>query len=142
MFEAAQHFFGGGTDFEAPLDCAVDLMKEQGWNKADLVFINDSECRVSEEFAEWFAMSKAGLGFTVAGVLMDQDSCGWHSASHPSATKSSKSARLAASVPLTCWWETERNAHENGCRNVNTGCSHIISLRIKGQAQNEKKSSE
>ena len=76
VFEAAQHFFGGGTDFETPLDQAVDLMKERGWSKADLVFITDGECRVSEKFAERFAQSKTAMGFTVTGVLMDQDEPG------------------------------------------------------------------
>lgn len=76
VLEAAEHFFCGGTNFETPLDQAVDLMKEQGWSKADLVFITDGECRISEKFAEWFAASKAGLGFTVTGVLMDQDEPG------------------------------------------------------------------
>lgn len=76
VFDAAQHFFNGGTDFETPLDQAVDLMKEHGWSKADLVFITDGECEISQQFAEWFTASKAALGFTVTGVLMDQDSPG------------------------------------------------------------------
>lgn len=71
VFQSAQVFLGGGTDYETPLDQAVDLMKEQGWRKADLVFITDGLCALSESFTEWFAASKSGLGFTVTGVLMD-----------------------------------------------------------------------
>lgn len=76
VLEAAQHFYGGGTDFETPLTEAMRLMREQGWGKADVVFITDGVCSISKDFADSFTSAKTAMGFTVTGVLMDQDEPG------------------------------------------------------------------
>ncbi|MEW6049059.1 MAG: VWA domain-containing protein, partial [Bacillota bacterium] len=54
LLEAVEHFFGGGTDFEAPLAQALEVMEESPFRRGDVVFITDALCRASEAFAEEF----------------------------------------------------------------------------------------
>ncbi|MGC8912841.1 MAG: VWA domain-containing protein [Thermoplasmata archaeon] len=53
IIEVATYFLGGGTDFEKPLRTAIQKI-EQGYNKADIVFITDGECDVSDGFIDEF----------------------------------------------------------------------------------------
>ena len=76
LMAAATHFFNGGTNFEAPMREAVRLMEQEGFHKADIVFITDGECRMPEEFVKALKQKQADLSFTITGVLMDQDSPG------------------------------------------------------------------
>jgi len=76
LMAAATHFWGGGTDFETPMREAVRLMEQEGFHKADIVFITDGECQMPEEFVAALGQKQAELSFTITGVLMDQDSPG------------------------------------------------------------------
>ena len=76
ILAAAEHFFGGGTDFEAPLNEALSLL-QNGFEKADAVIITDGQCRVSDEFSEKFREQKLKSRVTVTGILLDRNSdCG------------------------------------------------------------------
>ena len=76
ILRAAEQFFGGGTDFEAPLTEALRLM-EKGYENADITIITDGECRISNEFAEQFRNAMLKHKATVTGILLDKDSpCG------------------------------------------------------------------
>lgn len=76
VIRAAEQFFGGGTDFEAPLTEAMTLM-EKGYENADITIITDGECRISEEFAEQFRNAMLKYKATVTGILLDKDrACG------------------------------------------------------------------
>ncbi len=69
--DSAQHFFcGGGTDFERPLRETIRLVEEQSLRDADILFLTDGECQVSDGFAQRFRQQKQTLGFHVTGVLM------------------------------------------------------------------------
>jgi uncharacterized protein with von Willebrand factor type A (vWA) domain len=73
VFAAAEHNYdGSGTDFESPLNAVLTLI-EQGFERADAVFITDGECAVTEAFAKRFSQAKQAHGFEVTGVLMDKD---------------------------------------------------------------------
>lgn len=72
VIRAAEQFFGGGTDFEAPLTEAMTLM-EKGYENADITIITDGECRISEEFAEQFCNAMLKYKATVTGILLDKD---------------------------------------------------------------------
>ncbi len=76
LMAAAAHFFCGGTNFETPMREAVRLMEQEGFHKADVVFITDGECRMPEDFVASLKQKQAELSFTVTGVLMDQDDPG------------------------------------------------------------------
>ena len=76
VLAAAEHFFGGGTDFESPLNEALRLLTS-GFESADVVIITDGECEVSDEFAKRFTEEKLKSRLTVAGILLStDDDCG------------------------------------------------------------------
>lgn len=70
--EAAQTFLGGGTNFDTPMWQAVSLIERQGFEHADIVFITDGECCISEKFLEKLRTAQAEHRFTITGILLDQ----------------------------------------------------------------------
>ena len=76
VMKAAEQFFGGGTNFEAPLKEALRLM-ENGYENADITIITDGECSLSEIFTEEFHKKTAACKATVTGILLDKGgTCG------------------------------------------------------------------
>lgn len=69
---AAETFLGGGTNFQMPLDEALRLMEENGFENADVVFITDGECALSDEYAALLGAEQVSRRFTVTGVLLDK----------------------------------------------------------------------
>ena len=68
---AAERFLGGGTDFKPPMREAVSLMENEGFERADLVFITDGECVLPDDFVEQLREKQTELGFSVTGILLD-----------------------------------------------------------------------
>ena len=73
---AAETFLDGGTDFHTPLNEALRLIQEDGFENADIVFITDGECDLSENYIEELRTAQAERHFTVTGVLLDQEDSG------------------------------------------------------------------
>lgn len=71
VLKTAEHFWGGGTNFEAPFTEALTLM-EQGYENADITIITDGECAMSEKFCEQLRSKLQGYGATVTGILLDK----------------------------------------------------------------------
>jgi uncharacterized protein with von Willebrand factor type A (vWA) domain len=71
VLDLAEYFPGGGTDFQTPLDAALECLREARFKKGDVVFITDGECQVSSEWAEQFRKEKERLGFSLFSVLID-----------------------------------------------------------------------
>lgn len=71
VMELAEYFPGGGTDFETPLNAAVEGLRQARFKRGDVVFITDGECRVSPDWAEQFRQNKGTLGFSLFSVLID-----------------------------------------------------------------------
>lgn len=71
--EAALFFFGGGTDFEAPLGRAVELMDKSAYRRGDIVFITDGQCAVSGKFLSRFNRVRQEKEFSVYSVVVDED---------------------------------------------------------------------
>ena len=69
---AAETFLGGGTNFQTPMTMAVQLMRESGFENADIVFITDGECAMPEDYLVQLREAQLALGFTVTGVLLDR----------------------------------------------------------------------
>jgi uncharacterized protein with von Willebrand factor type A (vWA) domain len=63
--------FWGGTDFEKPLSVALDFIKKSKYNKADILFLTDGICPVSEKFMEEFNRTKKEREFKVLTVLIN-----------------------------------------------------------------------
>ena len=71
VMDLAEYFPGGGTDFEKPLDAALECLKKSRYKKGDIVFITDGECQVTPEWAEKFRKEKERLGFSLFSILID-----------------------------------------------------------------------
>jgi uncharacterized protein with von Willebrand factor type A (vWA) domain len=69
---AAETFLNGGTNFETPMTEALRLMEEQGFENADIVFITDGECALSESFTTKLRQQQAERRFKVTGILLDK----------------------------------------------------------------------
>ncbi|MGH7806055.1 MAG: VWA domain-containing protein, partial [Candidatus Binatia bacterium] len=74
--DLADYFPGGGTDFERPLDAALECLSESRFRKGDIVFVTDGEARVGEEWRERFVAEKERLDFSVYAILIDVGSSG------------------------------------------------------------------
>lgn len=68
------HFPSGGTDWQHPLDSAVQCIKgEKNYKKADIVLITDGYCDVCPEWLEQFQKQQQELGFTLYGIQIGGD---------------------------------------------------------------------
>lgn len=66
-----QQFYGGGTDFEAPLTEAIRLIQHED-HDADVIFVTDGEAAVSKQFLADFQDARERLGFKVLGVQVGE----------------------------------------------------------------------
>ena len=71
IMDLAEYFPGGGTDFQKPLDAALECLGESRFKKGDIIFITDGECQVDPEWAEQFREEKERLGFSLFSILID-----------------------------------------------------------------------
>jgi uncharacterized protein with von Willebrand factor type A (vWA) domain len=71
VFALAEYFPGGGTDFQKPLQAAVECLRKSRFRRGDVVFITDGECRVDPTWLAAFKEEKERLGFAVFSVLVD-----------------------------------------------------------------------
>ena len=69
---AAETFLGGGTNFECPIREAIHLMESDGFEKADVIFITDGECELSDVCRQELQTAQAAHHFTVTGILLDK----------------------------------------------------------------------
>lgn len=68
---AAETFLNGGTDFATPMNEALRLMAQEGFESADIVFLSDGECELPTEYGEALRTHQAERKFTVTGILLD-----------------------------------------------------------------------
>lgn len=69
--DSASFMFGGGTDFQAPLQKAADYISQSAYDKADVLFITDGHSYVSEEFLKEFKKLKKQRDFKVITVVIN-----------------------------------------------------------------------
>ena len=72
-----EDFIDGGTNFEAPLRKALDLIKDSTFKNADILFVTDGDCGVSDSFKKEFKRIKEEKEFACKGILVDMGS--WRS---------------------------------------------------------------
>ena len=71
IIDCAERFHNGGTNFEAPLNKALELIKDSTFKDADIVFITDGDCYVSDSFSRKFNQIKEDKQFKTMGVLVN-----------------------------------------------------------------------
>lgn len=71
VLEFARYFPRGGTDFEAPLSVALELLQEVELTGGDIVLVTDGESQVQSVWLDRFLAEKARLKFAVYAVLVD-----------------------------------------------------------------------
>ena len=71
IIDCAERFHSGGTSFEAPLNEALELIKDSRFKDADIVFITDGDCCVSDKFTRKFKQIKEEKQFKTMGVLVN-----------------------------------------------------------------------
>jgi uncharacterized protein with von Willebrand factor type A (vWA) domain len=71
VMDLAEYFPGGGTDFQTPLEAALECLQQSRFKRGDIVFITDGECQVSTEWAKHFRSEKDRLGFSLFSILID-----------------------------------------------------------------------
>lgn len=80
VVEMVSKSFNGGTDFQAPLDAAVDILTDQHESaqirEGDIVFITDDDCAVGDEWLAQYRERKAKLGFRVWGIAVPKPHAG------------------------------------------------------------------
>jgi uncharacterized protein with von Willebrand factor type A (vWA) domain len=67
----AEYFPGGGTDFQKPLEAALECLRQSRFRRGDIVFITDGECRIDRTWLLDFQRIKDTLGFSLFSVLID-----------------------------------------------------------------------
>ncbi len=68
---AAETFLDGGTDYETPLQEAMGLILDKGFENADIVFITDGACALSQDFQAHLQEVQTAHKFIVTGILLD-----------------------------------------------------------------------
>lgn len=71
IIKCAETFHGGGTNFEHPLREAMKLIEDSTFKEADVVFITDGDCYVSDDFCRKFNRTKEEKEFRTLGVLVN-----------------------------------------------------------------------
>jgi uncharacterized protein with von Willebrand factor type A (vWA) domain len=75
--EVFSGFLGGGTSFEEPLKTALNVIQgHKTYKRADVIFITDGECVVSEEFKYHFTDIKSKKNISIITVLIGPDADG------------------------------------------------------------------
>ena len=80
---AAEVFLGGGTNFERPLQEAIRLMEMQNFENADIIFLTDGQCTLSEAFTSQLKAQQGTHHSTVTGILLDANSPGMEFSPEP-----------------------------------------------------------
>jgi uncharacterized protein with von Willebrand factor type A (vWA) domain len=72
ILDAAELFYGGGTDFQTPMQLSMDLLKAEhaatGRVSADVVFVTDDECYVTDDFMTEYLDTMHKVGSTTWGI--------------------------------------------------------------------------
>lgn len=94
VLRAAGTFLGGGTDYVTPLKDALRLIEQEGFEKADMVFVTDGDCSMPEQFLSDLKQEQAQKKFQITGVLLDQDAAGFAFSLEPFCTQILRTSQL------------------------------------------------
>lgn len=98
VLRAAETFLGGNTDYATPLQEALRLMEQEGFENADMVFVTDGACALPDQFLAQLKEQKAQRGFHITGVLLDQDAAGFSFSLEPFCTEILRTSQLTQEI--------------------------------------------
>lgn len=74
VLELGEHFWNGGTDFQAPLRAAVGILDQEhtdrGITRGDIVLVTDGECAVSPDWKRSWDEARTRLDFRCYGIAV------------------------------------------------------------------------
>ncbi len=76
VLQIANTFLGGGTDFTEPIRLATQLLDEDRYNNADLIFITDGHATIASDVLEKFNEAKRKKECKCVGILLDKGGYG------------------------------------------------------------------
>lgn len=71
IIELAEFYYGGGTDFQAPLKKALSIQQRSLNKKGDIIFLTDGQCELDEEFTAELLREKKRLDIKILTIIMD-----------------------------------------------------------------------
>lgn len=69
--EIAESRAGGGTNFERPLKRAIEMIQTEGLKKADICFVTDGDCDISDQFLAELLAFKVAHEVNILVVICD-----------------------------------------------------------------------
>ncbi len=94
VLKAAETFLDGNTDYATPLQEALRLMEQEGFENADMVFVTDGACTLQADFLAKLKEEQARRGFSITGVLLDQNAVGFAFSLEPFCTEILRTSQL------------------------------------------------
>ena len=70
IYDIYDTFIKGGTDFEKPLQKAMQLLKKENYREGDILFITDGYCEISDKFIGEFNLAKQIRKFKLYSIIM------------------------------------------------------------------------
>lgn len=70
IYDIMNNFLKGGTDFEKPLEKAIQYIEADKFKHADILFITDGVCNISQNFKKKFISTKEIMKFKLYSVIM------------------------------------------------------------------------
>lgn len=70
VFEIYDTFIRGGTDFEKPLNKALEYLTKSSYKEGDILFITDGFCEISTKFIDRFSLAKIQNRFKLYSIII------------------------------------------------------------------------
>lgn len=87
VLRAAETFLGGNTDYATPLQEALRLMEQENFENADMIFVTDGACTLTDDFLAKLKEHQFQRGFHITGILLDQNAAGFSFSLEPFCTE-------------------------------------------------------
>jgi uncharacterized protein with von Willebrand factor type A (vWA) domain len=65
--------FGGGTDFETPLNRSLEILKRDNFSKSDILFVTDGYAGITSEMSEKLKSAKKENNFKITTVIVGSE---------------------------------------------------------------------